>query len=223
MRDKEKLKATLAVFSQRLLLRLDEMHLTQAKLAREVGIAQSTVSKWLSPETTAQPSLLQLQRLASVLDVSTDWLLGSDASISATYNRSIRALCAMADRISDTSGITDEYLRYLFSCYKAFVSAGVSESDILIWQAKVDEDFEIELLPSRLCSKNVYEAYLNDCPDLRATDEYTQHLRVLRALHQDLISEDPRVPINQWFDDEVCYAYDPDDYDPNDDTRLEFT
>ncbi|MBP3198748.1 MAG: helix-turn-helix transcriptional regulator [Butyrivibrio sp.] len=223
MRNKEELEKTLAVFSQRLLLRLEEKQLTQAALAKKAGVAQSTVSKWLSPETHAQPNLPQLLKLATVLDVSVDWLLGSDASISATYNRSIRALCAMADRISDTSGITDEYLRYLFSCYKAFVSAGVSESDILIWQAKVDEDFEIELLPWRLCSKNVYEAYLNDCPDLRATDEYTQHLRVLRALHQDLISEDPRVPINQWFDDEVCYAYDPDDYDPNDEPRLEFS
>lgn len=55
-------------FSTRLRAELTGSGLSQAELARRVGVSQQTVSKWLSAET--QPRLKLVPRLARALDLS---------------------------------------------------------------------------------------------------------------------------------------------------------
>lgn len=55
-------------FSTRLRTELDRSRLSQAELARRIGVSQQTVSKWLSGET--QPRLKLVPRLAQALDVT---------------------------------------------------------------------------------------------------------------------------------------------------------
>ncbi len=47
--------------------RLKEIGMTQAELARRVGVSQQTVSKWIGGEST--PRLKRLETLAGVLDM----------------------------------------------------------------------------------------------------------------------------------------------------------
>jgi transcriptional regulator with XRE-family HTH domain len=46
----------------------------QARLAQKLGLSEGAVSKWKSGER--EPPLAMLVRIAIVLHVSTDWLLG---------------------------------------------------------------------------------------------------------------------------------------------------
>lgn len=217
----EKNKQTsLKHLSQRMLMRMDDLKLTQTALAKKIGVAQSAISKWLAPTSPARPTVAQLISLSQALDVSIDWLLGADATVRSTYNVLFRTLCAIADRTSDTL-LTDEYLGYLLTCYQTFVKNGVSDNDIAVWQSRVDSDFEVPLLPAILCTKRVYNEYLELRPDLRATDDYTQHLRTLLAIQHDLMTGKPSAAFEEF---EEVIVYDSSmDIDTNDiDSELPF-
>lgn len=50
---------------------------SQVELAKKLNVAKQTVSNW--ENENIQPSIEMLVRLAKILDVSTDYLLGLDA------------------------------------------------------------------------------------------------------------------------------------------------
>lgn len=51
-----------------------EEHLSQTELAYKIGVAQNTISVWLSEKKL--PSLQSLWALADYFDVSVDYLMG---------------------------------------------------------------------------------------------------------------------------------------------------
>ncbi|GGM27954.1 transcriptional regulator [Paraliobacillus quinghaiensis] len=64
-----------------------EKHLSQEKLATEMGVSRQSVSKWELGEST--PDLERLQRLSKVLDVSIDELLKTDETLDQSSEDSL--------------------------------------------------------------------------------------------------------------------------------------
>ncbi len=61
-------------FSYRLIVLMEDFNLTQVDLAQKVGISNVTISRYLSGDRV--PRLDVIARMASVFDVSIDYLLG---------------------------------------------------------------------------------------------------------------------------------------------------
>lgn len=61
-------------FKERLRARRTEKQLTQKQLGRMVGLEESTISKYESKDR--EPDFETLKKFASILDCSTDYLLG---------------------------------------------------------------------------------------------------------------------------------------------------
>jgi len=72
-------------FSERLKDAIDRAGITQRTLAHKMHVSASAVSKWLSD--SREPDLATLTRLAAMLGVSTDWLLGVKAAEKPTAQR----------------------------------------------------------------------------------------------------------------------------------------
>lgn len=62
------------IFKENLRELLVNASLSQAKLAKEIGVSQRTVSKWLIGQ--AEPTATNLFKIALFFDVSADYLLG---------------------------------------------------------------------------------------------------------------------------------------------------
>lgn len=69
-------RARAALFRDRLLEALATGGLTQAALARAIGVDRSTISQILDPEGTRLPNAQVAAECAGALGVSADWLLG---------------------------------------------------------------------------------------------------------------------------------------------------
>lgn len=64
------------MFQVRLKAMREQAHLSQAALAKKVGVAQSTVGMWESGRN--KPENAKLEALANLFNVTTDYLLGRD-------------------------------------------------------------------------------------------------------------------------------------------------
>ena len=64
------------VFAERLLELRKEKGLSQAKLAKEIGVSFSVVCYWETDR--AEPTALNLVKLADFFDISVDYLLGRE-------------------------------------------------------------------------------------------------------------------------------------------------
>lgn len=61
-------------FSYNLRELMEKSRLTQGKLAKEIGVSQKCVSKWLNDES--EPTLSNIVSLCKFFDVSADFLVG---------------------------------------------------------------------------------------------------------------------------------------------------
>lgn len=69
-------RARADLFRRRLKQAMDSEGLSQAKLARGIGVDRSTVSQILAPDSTRLPNAQVVGECAARLGVSADWLLG---------------------------------------------------------------------------------------------------------------------------------------------------
>ncbi|NVK31839.1 MAG: helix-turn-helix domain-containing protein [Gammaproteobacteria bacterium] len=67
-------------FQQRVTRRIDSENISRAQLARLIGVERSAVTQLLHPESTRMPRSDTLAAVAAALSVSTDWLLGIEAT-----------------------------------------------------------------------------------------------------------------------------------------------
>jgi len=67
-----------SMFPERLAARREELELTQKEVGERVGKSNSAVSKW--EEGSREPDYTTLIRLAAVLHVSVEWLIGTDGA-----------------------------------------------------------------------------------------------------------------------------------------------
>jgi transcriptional regulator with XRE-family HTH domain len=70
--------AVKSMFPERLKDRREELELTQKEVGERVGTTNSAVSKW--EEGSREPQFTTLIRLAGVLHVSVEWLIGTDGA-----------------------------------------------------------------------------------------------------------------------------------------------
>ncbi|KRL49022.1 transcription regulator [Lactiplantibacillus paraplantarum DSM 10667] len=65
----------MGIFADRLKEAMQQANLTSAQLAKQTGIGRSSISQWLSNKYVAKHD--KVTALATVLNVSPDWLLGT--------------------------------------------------------------------------------------------------------------------------------------------------
>ncbi len=65
------------IFAERLKSARNKKHLSQAELAKGVGVSAATISSYETPNGTKIPALDKAAAIASELDVSLDWLCGN--------------------------------------------------------------------------------------------------------------------------------------------------
>lgn len=66
------------IFAERLKSARSKKHLSQAELAKGVGVSAATISSYETPNGTKIPALDKAAAIADFLDVSLDWLCGKD-------------------------------------------------------------------------------------------------------------------------------------------------
>lgn len=64
------------VFSEKIKAARAKKHISQAELAKIIGVSAATISSYETPNGTKVPSLDKAQAIAEALDVSLDWLCG---------------------------------------------------------------------------------------------------------------------------------------------------
>lgn len=76
----------MGIFAERLKEAMQQANITSAQLAKQTGIGRSSISQWLSSKYVAKHD--KVTALATVLNVSPDWLLGTtDIATAATPKR----------------------------------------------------------------------------------------------------------------------------------------
>ena len=65
---------TAELFSQRLLIRMGEMDMSQKQLASLLGVHINTVGNWIYGKS--EPGISMFSRLVIILRTTPDWLLG---------------------------------------------------------------------------------------------------------------------------------------------------
>lgn len=73
------------LFAERLLSRHRELGYTARGLARKLGVTEGAVSKWVNEER--EPPIAMLIRIAQVLHVSVDWLVGAPGALTPPQPR----------------------------------------------------------------------------------------------------------------------------------------
>lgn len=66
------------VFSERLKAARIKKHISQAELAKAVGVSAATISSYETPSGAKVPSLDKAHAIAEILDISLDWLCGGE-------------------------------------------------------------------------------------------------------------------------------------------------
>lgn len=66
------------IFAERLKSARNKKHLSQAELAKGVGVSAATISSYETPNGTKIPALDKAVAIADFLEVSLDWLCGED-------------------------------------------------------------------------------------------------------------------------------------------------
>jgi len=72
----------MVVFSERLKTAMQQANITSAQLSKQTGIGRSSISQWLSDKYVAKHDKVTV--LATALDVSPEWLLGTTTVMTAS-------------------------------------------------------------------------------------------------------------------------------------------
>jgi len=72
----------MVVFSERLKTAMQQANITSAQLSKQTGIGRSSISQWLSDKYVAKHDKVTI--LATALDVSPEWLLGTTTVMTAS-------------------------------------------------------------------------------------------------------------------------------------------
>lgn len=97
-------RARAALFRERLLLAMTQSTLSQAELARRIGVDRSTVSQLLAGGTARLPNAQVVGECAIALGVSADWLLG----LSARPERAADLIAAAMSMTEAPRALVDE-------------------------------------------------------------------------------------------------------------------
>jgi transcriptional regulator with XRE-family HTH domain len=95
-----------ALFRGRLALAMAQSSLTQADLARRIGVDRSTVSLLLVPDSARLPNAQVVAECAAVLGVSSDWLLG----LSDRPERAVDLVAAAMSMTEAPRALVDEQI-----------------------------------------------------------------------------------------------------------------
>lgn len=68
------------IFAERLKAARTRKHLSQAELAKSVGVSAATISSYETPNGAKVPALDKAAAIASELDISLDWLCGKESA-----------------------------------------------------------------------------------------------------------------------------------------------
>lgn len=198
-----------ALFRDRLAAAMSERAMSQAALARFVGVDRSTISQVLDPSLARLPNAQVVGECAAALGVSSDWLLGlSDrperaadlVAAAMTMTEAPRAL--VDERIfawhQEAAGYkirhvpatlpdmlkTPDMLRWEYepSLGRTTEQAIGASEDRLNWMRSARSDYEIALPLHELHALVASEGYYADLPD-NVRDAQVAHLQ---ALHDQL-------------------------------------
>jgi transcriptional regulator with XRE-family HTH domain len=176
---------------------MSERAMSQAALARFVGVDRSTISQVLDPSLARLPNAQVVGECAAALGVSSDWLLGlSDrperaadlVAAAMTMTEAPRAL--VDERIfawhQEAAGykIRHDMLRWEYepSLGRTTEQAIGASEDRLNWMRSARSDYEIALPLHELHALVASEGYYADLPD-NVRDAQVAHLQ---ALHDQL-------------------------------------
>ncbi len=82
--------------SERIFIKLEELHMTQKEFSQKTGISQSAISEWKSKQTN--PTADKIMVICNALNVSPEWLLsGSEQQ----GNRGNKPSFIVVDKSSD--------------------------------------------------------------------------------------------------------------------------
>ena len=96
------------MFKERLRTAREKSGLSQAELAKKIGYAPTTYRNY--ENTTREPNFDTLKKIASILNVSTDYLLGMDNN-SQLHNSSLMA--AISKLPEEDIPLLYDYVNYL--------------------------------------------------------------------------------------------------------------
>ena len=121
--------------------------MTQAKLAKELGISESTLSRFLSGQTTKMGND-RIIKIANIFNVSTDFLLGeTNIPVKKNYDISELGLSAEAAQafpsashsFSSSTCLVKTFCGFLVSIFNSRYSNGVNTSGLPDKEAVISE------------------------------------------------------------------------------------
>ena len=205
-------------FGQRLRSLRHESGLSQSELSDSIGVSVQSISKWENDNT--MPDISQIVPLASVLGVSTDWLLGVGMNEEADRKAMEERIDAIfASKSANDSAENAEYLAYL--AQKDFLKKYPLNYDVIL-----------------RCSKHLYNYLLKGkqnyfvIPEAEFTKLHSSGIKTLLALiNQD---KDPSRQIearlalidlyklsSSWDEAESVAMALPENYEIRDETLLD--
>lgn len=152
------------------------MGMTMKELGRLVGVSEGAISHYETGRREPDPEMLK--RIADVLEVTTDYLLGRDSPISATLvpdtSGSMRATPDMRVAVTGPDGVTQTLLHET-AHYMGDRHALASQKEKL---AVLERDLREALNPQRAARIAEAAEILQSMTD----EEYAMALNVLRAM-----------------------------------------
>ncbi|MFN3292381.1 MAG: helix-turn-helix domain-containing protein [Gemmobacter sp.] len=202
-----------ALFRDRLARALADRALSQAALARAVGVDRSTISQLLAPGTKRLPNAQVVAECAAALDVSADWLLGLadrpergpellagaltmtaapraliDETIFAWHREAagykIRHVPAtLPDMLKTPEMLRWEYAPHLGRTVEQAIGAS---QDRLAWMRGSGSDYEIAVPLHELAAMVRAEGYYRDLPDATRRGQIARLIDLGEALYPAL-------------------------------------
>ena len=90
--------------SERIFIKLEELHMTEKEFSQKTGISQSAISEWKSKQTN--PTADKIMVICNVLNVSPEWLL---SGYEQQGNRGNKPSFIVVDKSSDLGKIATLY------------------------------------------------------------------------------------------------------------------
>jgi len=119
-------------FGERLEQRLKDLRLTQAELARHLGVTKATISYWISDRN--RPTFERLEQIAGFLGCSVGELLGEapvdPKRVQSPHLRNVLLhVIATHDRVLRKEGSQEKFLTQLEELVETFGKGGASVED----------------------------------------------------------------------------------------------
>lgn len=201
------------LFRDRLAKAIADRGLSQAALARVVGVDRSTVSQLLAPDGKRLPNAQVVAECAGALDVSADWLLGLTdrpertaelLAASLTMTEAPRALidetifawhreaagykirhvpATLPDMLKTRAMLRWEYEPHLGRSVEQAI--GASE-DRLAWMRQARSDYEIAIPLHEVAAMAQGQGYYADLPVAVRQDQIDRLIELTSALYPSL-------------------------------------